>query len=395
MEPGTVATRGRFNRKPYSLGPSMMSVISLSDPGLPARDTDEILPMKCPPLQRAGRAFFKPRTEVQDEDCLASHVRQLQLREAELKEEARANRRDHRKDMRQLRKQFECTFEEMAARRSWHRQVAAQQLQQARERGERRLSAHKEGNVVPDFWPFGGYDGRKVPLPDKKDYAKQLLDQVEQQKRGGTARSAPLHPPTVASRTAPAVRFRPPGLNTLIDPPPPAEIAEAQQRDAARRRAAQHDRSHGRQSHVHSYFPSDLNSVELEQRARLVVEHENKERMRRILEKQTAEKRIRETREHDAIYGAHRPTEMREIEERRENARSRRRELELQIKAKQAERKALKAMLGRPRKGDASVSCADETVQLAEVSADTLPRRPHASGRGCFAFGGLRLSCLD
>ena len=84
----------------YAQGPSARSVISLSDPGRPMQSTDEILPMKGPPLQRATRRYYKPTEDLQDEDCLASHVRQLQMREAELKADQRADRRAHRMDMR-------------------------------------------------------------------------------------------------------------------------------------------------------------------------------------------------------------------------------------------------------------------------------------------------------
>ena len=222
---GMVAANGL---KSYAQGPSARSVISLSDPGRPMQSNDEILPMKGPPLQRATRRYYKLTDDVQDEDCLASHVRQLQMREDELKANRRADRRAHRADMRELRSQFDASFEEIAARRAWHSQVAGQQLQQAREQEAVRLATYKEANTMEEFWPYEKGDRRRKALPPKSDYGKELLTQAAQQKRKAMVQKMMLNaaPPAAASAPAPKLS-RGGSINTLIDPLPAAFTASS------------------------------------------------------------------------------------------------------------------------------------------------------------------------
>lgn len=178
MESAQRLAPGRYSSKPYRLGPSLEAVLQLYDPGISTNQADEILPIQDPPLQRPFRRSHKPPAEVKELDCLDSHLRQLQQRELEMKKERRSKRREHRQDMRELRDQFKETFAEMAARRSWHREVADDHLRQALEHGKARVTAHREAHTMSDYWPFGTEDKRMPPPIDKKAYATLLLSQA-------------------------------------------------------------------------------------------------------------------------------------------------------------------------------------------------------------------------
>ena len=54
------------------LGPSLSTVIQLSNPGDPGSVAAD-----NPPLQRLKRTYYRPPDKVSNTDCLASHIDQI------------------------------------------------------------------------------------------------------------------------------------------------------------------------------------------------------------------------------------------------------------------------------------------------------------------------------
>ena len=67
-----------YKAAPYVREPAprgrLVSVIMLADPGMPST----LDSAQCAPLQRGCRSVYKKLDHVVEDDCLASHMRQLQ-----------------------------------------------------------------------------------------------------------------------------------------------------------------------------------------------------------------------------------------------------------------------------------------------------------------------------
>jgi len=192
------------------MGPSARAVLQLSDAG---RSGSTV----APPLQRSSRAYFRPADPVLEEDCLASHVRELQARETKRKVELQTTRKEHHRDIRELRGQFATAFEEVAARRAWSRQVAAEQQAQTAGRTQREIDEYRRERDVKEFWPFET-SRRGAPVLDMQTYGAQLLVQAEERRAAQRHQTTPPGPKLLSS-SAPTSEYIPPlGIDVALVP---------------------------------------------------------------------------------------------------------------------------------------------------------------------------------
>ena len=151
-------------------GPSLSRVLHLGDPP----PTAPVGERPNPPLQRNSKAFYKAPEMATPEECLTSHVMQIEARQVERKSMQKQARKQHVADMNELRDRVGASFEEQAARRAWHRQIANDQRHQTEEKLTAALLDYKESKSGIEYWP---YEAQPVGFqkPDPKEYGKELL----------------------------------------------------------------------------------------------------------------------------------------------------------------------------------------------------------------------------
>ena len=80
---------------------------------------------------------------------------------------------------------------ERASRRSWHRQIANDQIVQAEEKLAHELSLHRDSHAPIEYWPYEApADWRGPVVPDKKLYGAELLLAAQQKENARALRKA-------------------------------------------------------------------------------------------------------------------------------------------------------------------------------------------------------------
>ena len=365
---------------------SLEAVLHLSHPkGLVNFERPTSLP-PAPPLQRPTKAHLKPPDMSSAEDCLAAHVEQIEARQAELARDRKLDKRWHEEQMNELKQRVAHSFEEMASRRSWHRQVAADQLAQTDEKLEQALADYKEAHSGLEYWPYEA-DKPGMIVPDKKVYGAELLLACQQKanakelqklanRRGLQATSLKLR---MERRRELAQQEAASGGRV-----PPHEAKAALAEADRKRREVVARQAEGRvkpeevsvRGHKRESFPVgekffrdvSFSKFDMQEAQRKIRDASNKEQLRAALAKQMADKRQREKREHEHTYGegptfsslldrelAARAATSKEVPG---SAEARRAELEKQIAQKQRERKLMRrtAMEEQQRLDEATVA---------------------------------------
>lgn len=324
-------------------GPSCARVLHLGDPPPTAEGRPN------PPLQRASKAFYKQPEMATADECLTSHVMQIEQRQNERRSAQKEARVRHVADMNDLRDRVGASFEEQAARRAWHKQIATDQLHQTDEKLTTALLDYKESHTGIEYWPYEVGDGHAFVLPDKKVYGAELLaasrvreqqkalqkamrkggstslrlrkerEQQQQQRESSMARSAPgevrqaLAAAAAAKRNAVGEQARDRataarGAAGAADGATTVGGAFVSPRSLEGYTASVKDGMGTRPVAGETYFAGDhvlsqMGRMQLKEAQREIRSHQNKVQLREVLASQAAEKRMRELRDHALTYG--------------------------------------------------------------------------------------------
>lgn len=156
-------------------GPSLASVLQLNQ-GEVKRSA---APLPAPPLQRPSKAHMKAPVPTSSHDCLETHVAQIEQRQTERIKAMQTAKREHEEDMVVLKGRVAASHEEQASRRSWHRQIAGEQLIQTAEKRAAELQDYKATHSPIEYWPYGA-DKPGYVIPEKKVYGAELLLAAQQ-----------------------------------------------------------------------------------------------------------------------------------------------------------------------------------------------------------------------
>ena len=352
--------------------------------GSTSKDINEAADLPAPPLQRPMKVHLKPADPISVSDCLQVHCFQIEERQAERVAAVQAARRQHIDDMRELKGRVANTFEEVAARRSWNKQVAREQLVQTEEKMQAELEAYKDSHAPTEYWPYeAASDRRGFAVPPKKVYGAELLLAAQQkanamalqkiaQRRGGTTTMPLRHERQLEQATIDA--------STVREVPPhqvksAQAVADQRRREAVAALAAQaYD---GKLAAAERWEEApNLSRFQLKEAQREIREKANKEQLREILSKQMAERQLRELKEHAHTYGEgpnYQSTLDRMVEkamgaqhlsrdQQIRNGQKRRAELERAIQEKQRERRELRKLAQQKQKEIDDTAAATETL---------------------------------
>ena len=326
------------------------------------------------------KPFMKAPQPATTEECLSSHVRQIEERQKARRTAAKEGRAQYVEDMNKLRSETGADFEEAAARRAWHRSVASDQQAQTAERRTANLLDYKESHTGIEYWPFEA--GRPAfDLPSPKEYGAELIaaakqrdqEKAQQEKmlrKGGATslrlrqeRERELREHEVAPRIAPGdVRA---ALKEAAERKRGVVGEMARQRAEAAAAASSIGGSSPRggppDTAADTYFTgvhviAQMGKMHLKETQRELRAHQNKLQLREVLVAQAAEKRMRELREYARVYGEppdavpNGLTRMASVgpsaaEQRAMAGAARRAELEAEIALKQRERRTLRTQL--------------------------------------------------
>ena len=387
--------------------------------------TAELGSRPAPPLQRGSKSFYKQSLPASAEDCLTSHVTQIEERQAERVREKREARRRHEGEMSELRDRVGAAFEEHASRRAWHQQVAQEQLAQADEKETATLLDYKEAHTGIEYWPYEAGAPAFV-RPDPKMYGAELLVAAELKTKQKALQEA-LRRGGATSLKLRRERERERQAHDGAGRVAPADVRRALTDAAARKRAAVAEQAQQRQQWQQQdgggegsagdggekrlvggrYVPAasspavggrqraegegyylegdsvvrQMGKFQLQEVQRELRERQNKQALREVLAAQAADKRRRELREHMHLFGDAASlgtgalakltgAESEKVIDPYTVARrgaERRRELEDAIAEKQRERRHLRKGLAAEQKAVTEVAAAQESL-AAQVS---------------------------
>jgi hypothetical protein len=302
------------------LGPSLVRVLHLSDPP----PTAEAGTRPAPPLQRRLKLTLKKSLPASAEDCLTSHVQQIEDRQRQAKRDGKHTKVRHIEEMNELRERTGAVFEEQAARRAWTRAVANEQQVQTAEKRTAALLDYKESHTGIEYWPFElSTDRRGLTMPHPKDYGEELLAAVAR-KEHQKERQKALRKGGLTSLRLRQEREREHRAHDATSRLAPAEVraalaaAAARKRDAvsvqAQQRVEEESGTRGGTalsdsggSHA-SYFSGNdvvaqMGRMQLREAQRELRVQQNRMQLRDVLQKQAADKRLRDLREHAHMYG--------------------------------------------------------------------------------------------
>ena len=357
-------------------GPSAVSVIHLSANGTSCASSEGTsAPLPAPPLQRPTKVHLKPALQISASDCLEMHCAQIETRQAERVAATHAARKQHIQDMRELKGRVAHAYEEEASRRSWHRQVATEQLIQTEEKSAAELQAYKESHLPIEYWPYEADKPGFVP-PEKKVYGAELLLAAQQkanakalqklaQQRGLGGTTLRLRAERLREQAAVEAQ----SVGRVAPHEVQRSMAEA---DRKRREAVASQaelRLHSGRSKLGAAASSgalgaglfgevDTSKYQLKEASRELREHANKQQMREVLTYQMEQKRLRELEQHAHTYGpsAEYESALAKMMEKAAGAKTlsrvdqakqgqqRRAELERAIQQKQRERRELRRL---------------------------------------------------
>ena len=351
-------------------GPSAALVIHLHDPPPTAEGRPN------PPLQRPSKQFYKTSLPATAEDCLTSHVIQIEERQAERKKESKEARARHIAEMHELRDRVGAGFEEQAARRAWHRTIAQEQLVQTGEKLTAALLDYKESHTGIEYWPYEA-EPPVLAMPDPKVYGAELLAAAADKERQKALQKA-LRKGGATSLRLRKEREREMRAHDAAERMAPEEVKKALADAAAKKRAAVSEQAQqrieanaaaaaaalaaqgGEPGARETFFSGadvvqQMGRMQLKEAQRELREHQNKLQLREVLARQAAEKRLRELQEHQSTYGDlpdatatlakltnRASTSVTDAEQRALAGKARRAELEAAIAKKQRERHELR-----------------------------------------------------
>ena len=304
---------------------SVMKVVHLVHPP-PTADAPPN--RKPPPLQRFMKPTLKRSEPTTAGECLESHVMQIEQRVAGKAQARREARARHAAELEELNDRVNEGFEELAARRAWHREIAQDQLAQRDEKQAAALLDYKESRSAPEYWP---YEAAKpgFALPEPKSYGAELkkaaahkaaVEKLKKEQGKGAATSLRLR----------SEREKELRQHDTLEKMSPQEVRAALNAAAARKRAivgaAAQKRAKERAERlaadggnpISPRGPSGADSgtyltgaAVLEQMGRMQLKEAqralrlsaNQLQLKEILMRQAAEKRERDLGEHSALYG--------------------------------------------------------------------------------------------
>lgn len=290
-------------------------------------------------------------------------------------------RREHRRDMKELCGRSLANFEEIAARRTWHREVAKAQVEQAARNSERQLAEYQKERTASEFWPFEKPRKGK-PAFDAKTYGAQLLVQAAERRKGATApvRST-LPKPSTTKDTRVEGSLDEPSADQGARVPDTTKIATTATDTKIESLQLRHEKDWSKaqrsaSQQPESYFSLSMLPFEEAERRRAAAVGSNKRALLEVLAQQVCEKQARELREHVNIYGGSvnattkqseqstAAAEISELEERTRRAALRRADLEAQIAQKQHERQLLRAQSRSEQRSLDNAAALEEALTL-------------------------------
>ena len=253
-----------------------------------------------------------------------SHVNQIEERQAmrvAMRKEAKAR---HIAEMTELRDRVGAGFEEQAARRAWHKTIAVEQQTQTAEKQTTALLDYKESHTGIEYWPYEA-DPPAFVLPEPKVYGAELLAAAADKDRQKALQKALRRGGSTSLRLR-KEREKEQRAHDASQRLAPAEVRAALNAAAARKRATVSEQAEARASEQRTaegggstlggsasgaretFFSGEdvvrqMGRMQLKEAQRDLRAHQNKLQLREVLAKQAAEKRLRELREHQSMYG--------------------------------------------------------------------------------------------